>query len=77
MTYDLEAAFLIWGYLQEAPPELVELRKSLFDGAAHDYNVQRDVADRVPDHTLAMAVPDVRARVAQDDWRTLVGVVGG
>src|SRR5271165_5946848 len=41
VSADLELALVVFGYLSEAPPELVAARRSVVDGAAHDYLAQR------------------------------------
>ena len=46
VIYDMELAYTVWGYLGDAPPDLVEFRADLFPGAAHDYGRQR--LDRRP-----------------------------
>ena len=71
VTYDLESAFTVWGFLPPVPPELVVFRKPLFESAAHHYNDQRDIADRIPERTLRMTPADVRKQLASGEWRTL------
>jgi hypothetical protein len=70
VIYDLELAFGLWGYLDDAPEDLVAFRKPLFIGAAHDYWDQRVIVDRVPESTLRLAPGDVRSRVSE--WRSLL-----
>lgn len=72
VVYDLELAFGVWGFLDSAPPDLVEFRKPLFQAVAHHYAEQRNIVDRVPESTLRMAPDGVRSRVA--DWRSLLVV---
>ena len=67
--YDLEHAFTLWGFLGGAPVELVELRATAFQGAAHDYWIQRAIVDQVPEATLALTPAVVRERLPV--WRTL------
>ena len=69
MIFDLELAFTVYGYLDDAPPDLVEFRVPLIQGAAHDYWVQRGAVDRVADATLRMTPAQVRAKLAE--WRSL------
>jgi hypothetical protein len=52
VIHDLELAFRIWGFLGDAPGELVELRRPLFQGAAKHYWDQRAIVDSVPEDTL-------------------------
>lgn len=72
VIHDLELAFGLFGYLDEARPELVGWRHTVFAGAAHDYWHQRAVADLVPESTLRMTPAHVRSRLA--DWKTLLVV---
>jgi hypothetical protein len=67
--YDLEHAFTLWGFLGDAPPELIGLREAAFQGAAHDYWIQRAIVDQVPDATLALTPAVVRERLG--NWRSL------
>ena len=72
VVYDLDVAFTIWGYLDDAPdPALLELRRPLFQAAAHDYSDQRAIVDLVDDDALRLPPDAVRARHAAD-WRSLL-----
>ncbi|MEX2658761.1 MAG: hypothetical protein WD232_03615, partial [Acidimicrobiales bacterium] len=64
--------FTIWGFLGEAPPELVELRRPLFQAAAHHYAEQRAIVDMVPEATLRLSHAEVVRRFPAD-WRALLG----
>ena len=70
--HDLELALQLWGFLGEAPDDLVEYRRRHFPGAAHHYWDQRDIADLVPEATLRMTPAQVKTRMG--DWRTLLGL---
>jgi len=70
VIYDLDLAFTLWGFLEGAPADLVAFRKPLFQGAAHEYDAQRDIADRVPVETLALPPTAVADRLSE--WRTLI-----
>lgn len=70
VIYDFELAFALWGFMPGAPPDLVEFRRPLFQGAAHHYDHQREIADRVPPATLRLTPKDVQGRVG--DWRALL-----
>jgi len=69
MIYDLELAFTLWGFLGGAPAELIDIRVAAFQGAAHDYWIQRAIVDQVPNATLALTPAAVRERLPV--WRTL------
>ena len=51
-------AVLVAG-LRDLRPDLVAFRGPLFEGCAHHYDDQRDIADRVPESTLRMTPADV------------------
>lgn len=74
VVHDLELAFGVLGYLDDAPADLVAWRRPLFRGAAHGYWEQRAIVDQISEATLRMKPADVRARLS--DWRTLVGAAG-
>jgi hypothetical protein len=70
---DLTVAFTVWGYLGEAPDDLVELRRHLFEEVAnpHHYPEQRRIVDMVPESTLRLT-PQQLAEAHQNDWRSLL-----
>lgn len=74
IVHDLTVALTIWGFLADAPAELVELRKPLFEEVwhPHHYAEQRRLADLVPDDVLRMTPMRV-AEAHQRDWRSLLG----
>lgn len=73
VIHDLEIAFRLWGFLGDAPPELVGLRRSRFEVAAHDYWQQRGVVDHVPEATLRLTPAEVKQRWP-GEWRSLLGL---
>jgi hypothetical protein len=72
VVHDLELAFRVWGFLGDAPEELVRLRRTLFEGASHHYDDQRAIADAVPEATLRLSHGEV-ARRFPSEWRELLG----
>jgi hypothetical protein len=68
---DIELTLTLFGYLGDAPADLVEFRRALFQGASHDYWERRELAHLVPDATLKLKPADVRSRLA--GWRDLIG----
>lgn len=70
--YDFEHAYGLWGFLAEAPSELIAFRKPVFAAASHHYEDQRAIADAVPEATLRMTPAEVAERVAE--WRSLLTV---
>lgn len=74
VIHDLTIAFTIWGFLDEqAPDELVALRRGLFEEVAHPhhYAEQRTIADRVPEATLRLSPAEVTRRHGED-WEGLL-----
>ena len=72
VVHDLDIAFRIWGFLGDAPADLVELRQRLFESCAHDYDAQRTIVDHVPEDTLRLTHGEVASRFPSE-WRTLLG----
>jgi hypothetical protein len=72
VIYDMELAYTLWGFLGGAPADLVDYRRGLFVGAAHHYEQQRTIADRVRQDTLRLTPGQVAERLA--DWRSLLAV---
>jgi hypothetical protein len=76
VVYDLTIAFTIWGFLGRShAPELVELRRPLFDGISHGFHYAetRAIADMVPESTLRMTHEQVDGKYPAQ-WRELLGV---
>jgi hypothetical protein len=73
VIHDLDVAFRVWGFLGQAPPELVELRRPLFQAASHHYWDQRDIVDHVPEETLRLSPGQVQSRFPAD-WRALLAL---
>jgi hypothetical protein len=73
VVHDLDIAFRIWGFLGDAPADLVAVRRPRFDAVAHDYARQRAIVDLVPESTLRLLPAEV-ARRFPDEWRTLLGL---
>jgi hypothetical protein len=76
VIHDLRLALTMWGWFDAQPPgELVERRRSLFEGVAnavHHYSEGRRLADLVPESTLRLTPDQVTARW-RTDWRQLTG----
>lgn len=70
---DVEVAFTLWGFLKDAPESLVELRKSYFRSASHEYDVQRRLVDQVPAEILRLSLEDIEDR--SKNWETLVSTI--
>lgn len=66
---DVEMALVLFGFLGEAPDDLVAWRTPLFQAASHDYLSQRRIVDSVAEETFWLTLDELRARLA--DWRSL------
>jgi hypothetical protein len=73
VIHDMELAFAVWGFLTGAPDQLVDYRRPLFAGAAHDYTRQRVVADAVTEAALRLPAGNVLSGVATN-WRQWLSV---
>jgi hypothetical protein len=76
-VHDLAAALSLWGFLDEAPPGLVAVRRRAFRAASHDYEVQRALVDSVPQTSLRLAPAEIERRVRAGEWPQLVGLPDG
>lgn len=70
VIYDMEWAYALWGFLGEAPPDLVTWRRSLFRGAADHYWDQREIVDAVKVETFKLTPAQVRERLG--NWKDLL-----
>ena len=74
VIYDLEIAFRVWGFLDDAPDaELVNARRRMFEGVAerHHYADCRELVAAVRDEALRMT-PDEVADQYRTGWTELV-----
>ncbi len=71
VVHDLTVAFTIWGYLAEAAPELVRLRRKYFRAVAspHHYMERRRIADVVPVAVLKLTPQQVAKACVEDPRR--------
>lgn len=75
VVHDLTIAFTMWGFLGDAPAELVAERRIRFAGLAHPhrYTECRALVDMVPPATMRMTPAQVAAAMSER-WRSLVGL---
>jgi hypothetical protein len=71
---DVQLAFGLWGFLDDAPDDLVAFRRVLFGGVAHNYSDQRAIAGAVAVEVLRLTPTEVRTRVKTGGWRVLLDV---
>ena len=67
-VYDLQVALGLFGYLAEAPQDLVEYRGSLFQAVSHRWVAQRELVDSVPEAALRLAPAEAAASAST--WRS-------
>ena len=73
VMHDLRIAFTMWGWFDPSPSEdLRGARREAFEAAAHDYEIRREVVDRVPEETLRLTPAQV-AEAYPAKWRELTG----
>lgn len=70
VIHDMDWAFTLWGYLGDAPDDLVAWRKPLFRGAAEHYWDQREIVDAVKSEALRLTPAQVRERLGS--WKELL-----
>jgi hypothetical protein len=75
IVHDLRVALTVWGFLGDAPPDLIAYRQPLFAEVAnpHHYPEQRRLVDLVPDEVLRMT-PEQVAAAHRADWRNVLSV---
>ena len=75
VIHDLTLAFSLFGFLAEPAglaPELAQFRRSMFEAAGHHYELQRTLADLVPESTLRLTPGEVTAAVSGGRWKSLL-----
>jgi hypothetical protein len=61
--YDVQLALALWGFLVDAPPELIAARHRAFASVSHDYVTQRALADSIPEASLRLSPAEAQARL--------------
>ena len=74
VIHDVKVGLTVWGFLGEAPTELVDARKRLFEEVSHPHHYAelRHIVDLVPEETLGMTLAEVE-QLQRTDWRRLLG----
>ena len=72
-AHDVNVALSLFGFLADAPADLVAERRMRFRSAAHEYTAQRRLVDSVPEEALRLS-PE-RAASSTGEWRDHVGTV--
>ena len=73
VIHDLTLALTLWGFVFEAPADLVAVRSQVFASVAspHHYVERRAIVDGVSEELLRCSVPEVSAIVRDDPRRVL------
>ncbi|MDD9372280.1 MAG: hypothetical protein PV358_19310, partial [Acidimicrobiales bacterium] len=75
VIHDLQVALTVWGFLGDAPPDLIAYRQPLFAEVAnpHHYPEQRQIVDLVPDDVLRRS-PEQVAEARRAGWKNVLSV---
>jgi hypothetical protein len=68
---DLELGFLLFGWLGDAPADLVEWRRKAVAGVAHDYARRMNLVEAIPEWVIRQRPDQIRDRLS--DWKHLLG----
>jgi hypothetical protein len=60
--YDVQLALALWGFLVDAPRDLVDSRRRAFASVSHDYVIQRALVDGIPEESLRLTPAQAQAR---------------
>ena len=74
--YDVQLALALWGFLVDAAPDLIAVRRHVFASVSHDYVAQRALVDAIPEGSLRLTPAEAQARVQGGESLSLVGVAG-
>jgi hypothetical protein len=69
---DVELGFTLFGWLGDAPADLVEWRRLAVAGVEHDYARRIGLVEAVPEWVVRQRPDQVRERIAE--WRHLLGL---
>lgn len=67
---DVELALILFGFLGDAPEDLVAWRSPLFQAIGHHYDEQRRLVEVVPETTLRLTPAIIRANLSE--WRSML-----
>jgi len=72
MLVDVELGLSLFGWLGDAPAELVEWRRLAVARIGHDYPRRIALVEGIPEDVIRSTPDDVRGRLG--DWRRLLGL---
>jgi hypothetical protein len=71
MALDVELGLTIFGWLGDAPPDLVEWRRLAVAGIGHHYPRLTTLVETIPEAVIRSKPDEVRGRLGE--WRQLLG----
>jgi hypothetical protein len=74
IALDVELGLTLFGWLGDAPADLVEWRRLGVAGVAHDYPRRIGLVEGIPDAVIRQKPEEIRGRLAE--WRQLLGLPG-
>lgn len=69
---DIEMGLSLFGWLGDAPPDLVEWRRLAVAGISHDYPRRIGLVEAIPEAVIRQKPEEVRGRL--EEWRHLLGL---
>jgi hypothetical protein len=72
--YDVQLALALWGFLVEAPPQLLAARQEAFASVSHDYVAQRALADSTPEASLRLSPAEAQSKLQAGEILVPLGV---
>ena len=67
---DVELALVLFGFLGDAPEDLLAWRTPMFQAVGHHYDQQRRLVEVIPETTLRLTPAIVRANLSE--WRSML-----
>jgi hypothetical protein len=74
--YDVQLALALWGFLVDAPQNLIDVRRQAFASVSHDYVIQRALVDAIPEESLRLTPAQAQARLQSAEIVTSVADPG-
>jgi hypothetical protein len=74
--YDVQVALALWGFLVDAPSDLVATRRLAFSSVSHDYVAQRALVDATPEASLRLTPAQAQATLTGGVSPTPVDALG-
>jgi hypothetical protein len=69
---DVELGLTLFGWLDDAPPDLIEWRRLAVAGIGHDYPRRITLVEAIPEAVIRQRPDEVLARLGE--WRQLLGL---